>query len=435
MARSVALPSGSSQRVNTDEGQNLRRLFTKDGVALRFWFDGNIPHTHVERLTTLITKHGGVVRSTEAGSDVIIVSENYRHIYDQAYWSYPDVYVELPSFIQDCIERKKCEHMAPIRKGMGGQPKPRRPRTEFTAEDRRHLCDYLARVIPDKADGGRTGNIIYQRLVASAEGRGEDHINAWAKRHTWQSWREHYKKNQLELDPIIDEIAPRYPPQHRGQYELSRRAGPRKRVHHEVFDDEEEEEEEPAGSRSRRSVSPQQSGSGAPLYEKEEEEEEDQDQQDEDQDEYQQEIHGGKDLETDEDEDEGEEDGDQRILRDLLAFDEDDQIPETSDDDPIWKAERRRPDQDDDDSMGEDEEDSDAEHPPPVYSDRDPQSVSDKLARNRRKRTAVAASSPTRFAPSQATLVNTTQSGRTQASNGQSDSNIIPEDLEPPPVA
>lgn len=41
-------------------------------------------------------------------------------------------------------------------------------RAEFTAEDRQHLCDFLARVIPDKLTGGRTGNVIYQRLVDDA---------------------------------------------------------------------------------------------------------------------------------------------------------------------------------------------------------------------------------------------------------------------------
>jgi hypothetical protein len=38
-------------------------------------------------------------------------------------------------------------------------------RTEFTADDDEHLCRYIAEVLPDKGEGGRTGHLIYLDLI------------------------------------------------------------------------------------------------------------------------------------------------------------------------------------------------------------------------------------------------------------------------------
>ena len=38
-------------------------------------------------------------------------------------------------------------------------------RTEFTEKDDEHLCQYIAEVLPDKAEGGRTGHFIYADLM------------------------------------------------------------------------------------------------------------------------------------------------------------------------------------------------------------------------------------------------------------------------------
>lgn len=73
------------------------------------------------------------------------------------------------------------------------------------------------------------------------------------------------------MDPIIDTIAKRYPAVHRGQYELDRRASHRKRVFHEVFD-EEEEEEGLADNKNIGNVGAQQRIEDAPRYEEEEQE-------------------------------------------------------------------------------------------------------------------------------------------------------------------
>ena len=36
---------------------------------------------------------------------------------------------------------------------------------EFTADDDEHLCQYIAEVLPDKGEGGRTGHFIYADLI------------------------------------------------------------------------------------------------------------------------------------------------------------------------------------------------------------------------------------------------------------------------------
>jgi hypothetical protein len=39
----------------------------------------------------------------------------------------------------------------------------------------------------------------------------------WVKAHTWQSWREHYKKGQAQFDPIIEEYVEADPPRDDGK--------------------------------------------------------------------------------------------------------------------------------------------------------------------------------------------------------------------------
>jgi hypothetical protein len=38
-------------------------------------------------------------------------------------------------------------------------------RTEFSATDDEHLCQYIAEILPDKGQGGRTGHFIYSDLM------------------------------------------------------------------------------------------------------------------------------------------------------------------------------------------------------------------------------------------------------------------------------
>ena len=68
----------------------------------------------------------------------------------------------------------------------------------------------------------------------------------WSQRHTWQSWRERYKKNFEKFDRLIEEYLEKNPrhPQGKGEYQLKRKGF--------VVEESEESEEED------RKVSPQQ---------------------------------------------------------------------------------------------------------------------------------------------------------------------------------
>ena len=110
---------------------------------------------------------------------------------------------------------------------------------QFTEEDEEKLCEWIAAKIPYKEIGGRTGNRLYQQLCdlvspifhffcssslilfQSAESE-----YAWVSRHTWQSWRERYKKNAERLDKVIARIVEEKMPQRgeKGQYGYVRKA-------------------------------------------------------------------------------------------------------------------------------------------------------------------------------------------------------------------
>ncbi|KAI0648524.1 hypothetical protein C8Q79DRAFT_578670 [Trametes meyenii] len=76
-------------------------------------------------------------------------------------------------------------------------------RNDYTRHDESYLAHYIAKYNPQKE--GRLGNKLYQRLCDNAE-------NKWpfSTRHSWQSWREHYKQNSVTLDRKIAKYIPLY---------------------------------------------------------------------------------------------------------------------------------------------------------------------------------------------------------------------------------
>ncbi|THH08713.1 hypothetical protein EW145_g2526 [Phellinidium pouzarii] len=72
----------------------------------------------------------------------------------------------------------------------------RRARTNFDQDDDALLVKYIARYNPEKA--GRLGNALYKSLVEDSGNRWR-----WAKRHSWQSWRERYKSYEYKFDSEI----------------------------------------------------------------------------------------------------------------------------------------------------------------------------------------------------------------------------------------
>ncbi|KAK2460723.1 hypothetical protein APHAL10511_007193 [Amanita phalloides] len=69
-------------------------------------------------------------------------------------------------------------------------------RNPYSSDDENHLIKYLAAYNQDGK--ARKGNAIYIQLTSNTDGRWP-----WSKRHTWQSWRDHYVKNELRFDKKI----------------------------------------------------------------------------------------------------------------------------------------------------------------------------------------------------------------------------------------
>ncbi|KAF8173284.1 hypothetical protein BJ912DRAFT_992578, partial [Pholiota molesta] len=68
-------------------------------------------------------------------------------------------------------------------------------RRMFTQEEDEYLIKYIAKYNPQIA--GRQGNRLYMTLVENPEKW------SWGRAHSWQSWRERYRKNQVEFDQKI----------------------------------------------------------------------------------------------------------------------------------------------------------------------------------------------------------------------------------------
>jgi hypothetical protein len=138
-----------------------------------------------------------------------------------------DVYVETVESIVGYINsgrfilggRRPAQSGMPGRRPSGGQQNRRPYRVEFTNDDDDALARYLATRIPDKASGGRSGEVIYKELEQLVSGwtqfvsgftneglqKGESGLPnfIWANRHPWQSWRNRYKQHVERIDKVI----------------------------------------------------------------------------------------------------------------------------------------------------------------------------------------------------------------------------------------
>ncbi|KAJ7074156.1 hypothetical protein C8F01DRAFT_10688 [Mycena amicta] len=236
-----------------DERNEL--LFTdEDGIPTAFFFHKSIRLIGARQaLQNKIEEHGGMVVETDVEANIILVDTNHpsgnRDALRRAYKTHSNpqlngVHVEAMAWVKQSIQTGKCRHPFD-QKGMGGVPVAGRVKAMFTDEDEDHLVHYLGVLIPDKSSGGRLGKNVYKQLMENAEILPEEY--AWAKRHTWQSWRERYKKNQHKFDTRIEEERPHEGTAEHQRYELSRKAprsGPRIQYNRESNSPESEEWDE-----------------------------------------------------------------------------------------------------------------------------------------------------------------------------------------------
>ncbi|KAI0374278.1 hypothetical protein BV20DRAFT_1033136 [Pilatotrama ljubarskyi] len=199
-------------------GMLLKQIFIHEGQPIRMHIDSSIANVNVRAaLSARIMHSGGDPTASAQSARVILADPNtdiFQHLV-KTYQGEPNKYVESYLWVKKCIEKGQVIYTPVVYKNPGGR-RPGEERTQFTKEDEQHLCDWIAAKIPYKETGGRTGNRLYQQLCEMAH----DPEYAWVTRHTWQSWRERYKKNATRLDAKIAEIVEQKKPAHgeKGQY-------------------------------------------------------------------------------------------------------------------------------------------------------------------------------------------------------------------------
>ncbi|KAI0724440.1 hypothetical protein C8T65DRAFT_704308 [Cerioporus squamosus] len=199
-------------------GMLLKQIFIHEGKPIRMHIDSSIANVNVRAaLATRIMHSGGDPTASAQLARVILADPNteiFQHLV-KTYQGEPDKYVESYLWVKKCIEKGQVIYTPVVYKNPGGR-RPGEERTQFTEQDEEHLCNWIAAKIPYKETGGRTGNRLYQQLCEMAH----DPEYVWVTRHTWQSWRERYKKNATRLDAKIAQIVDQKKPAHgeKGQY-------------------------------------------------------------------------------------------------------------------------------------------------------------------------------------------------------------------------
>ncbi|KAJ8597032.1 hypothetical protein M405DRAFT_928493 [Rhizopogon salebrosus TDB-379] len=204
-------------------GMQLKQIFVEHGMPIKMHIHPSIANVNARAtLSQRIMHSGGDPTSSAQFAKIILADPNtevFQHLV-KSYQGVPDKYVESYLWVKKCVEKGALVYTPLVYKNPGGR-RPGEERTQFTEDDERHLCEWIAAKIPYKQTGGRTGNRLYQQLCEMSV----DPEYAWVSRHTWQSWRERYKKNAVRLDGMISQIVVQKKPIHGepGQYGYVRR--------------------------------------------------------------------------------------------------------------------------------------------------------------------------------------------------------------------
>ncbi|KAK7064384.1 hypothetical protein R3P38DRAFT_3383000 [Favolaschia claudopus] len=199
-------------------GMLLKQIFIENGAPITMHIHPSIANPNARSaLSQRIMHSGGDPNATAQSARVILADPNtdvFQHLI-KTYQGEPDKYIESYLWVKKCVERGSVLYTPLVYKNPGGR-RPGEDRTQFTEDDEGNLANWIATKIPYKETGGRTGNRLYQQLCDMKE----DPQFAWVSRHTWQSWRERYKKNATRLDGLIALIVDQKKPAQgeKGQY-------------------------------------------------------------------------------------------------------------------------------------------------------------------------------------------------------------------------
>ncbi|EJD04188.1 uncharacterized protein FOMMEDRAFT_82819, partial [Fomitiporia mediterranea MF3/22] len=182
----------------------IPQVFTRDGYPIKIHVHKSISNVPTRNaLFEKISLHGGDPDVSADEASVIVASED-RDVFKtmrKNFQDSEDKFVENLKWLDICIGQQIYYNTPTSTRNPGGR-RTGEERMPFTEEDEANLCNWIATVIPFKESGGRTGNKIYMELVGRAGQPGYE----WVARHTWQSWRERYKKNSERLDRHIAAI-------------------------------------------------------------------------------------------------------------------------------------------------------------------------------------------------------------------------------------
>ncbi|TFY52124.1 hypothetical protein EVJ58_g10185, partial [Rhodofomes roseus] len=147
-------------------GMLLKQIFIHEGQPIRMHIDSSIANVNVRAtLSARIMHSGGDPTASAQSARVILADPNtdiFQHLV-RTYQDEPDKYVESYLWVRKCIEKGQVIYTSYVYKNPGGR-RPGEERTQFTEDDERHLCEWIAAKIPYKKTGGRTGNRLYQQL-------------------------------------------------------------------------------------------------------------------------------------------------------------------------------------------------------------------------------------------------------------------------------
>ncbi|KIJ21610.1 hypothetical protein PAXINDRAFT_123573 [Paxillus involutus ATCC 200175] len=205
-------------------GMLLKQIFVEHGIPIKMHIHPSIANVNARTaLSQRIMHSGGDPTASPQSARVILADPNtevFQHLV-KSYQGVPDKYIESYLWVKKCVEKGALVYTPLVYKNPGGR-RPGEERTQFTEEDEERLCQWIATKIPYKETGGRTGNRLYQQLCEMVV----DPEYAWVARHTWQSWRERYKKNSVRLDNMVAALVAQKKPAHgeKGQYGYVRKA-------------------------------------------------------------------------------------------------------------------------------------------------------------------------------------------------------------------
>ncbi|KAF9458211.1 hypothetical protein BDZ94DRAFT_123573 [Collybia nuda] len=199
-------------------GMLLKQIFIEDGAPIGMHIHPSIANVNARSaLSQRIMHSGGDPHASAQSARVILADPNteiFGHLV-KTYQAETNKYIESYLWVKKCVEKGSVVYTPLVYKNPGGR-RAGEERTQFSDEDEEHLCKWIAAKIPYKETGGRTGNRLYQQLCELSS----DPEYAWVSRHTWQSWRERYKKNATRLDTLIATIVEQKKPLQgeKGQY-------------------------------------------------------------------------------------------------------------------------------------------------------------------------------------------------------------------------